>query len=307
MFASTPSAFSALQDYLFTQDFPPTTQRWYHQKLQTFLTYCSQQGVSTLDAITAVLLTSYLRYLRETPSPHTGKLITSQTLAGHARAIKAFLRWAADQELVKDSLPRKLKMPRTEQKVLAVFTPAHMHALFAACEGEEPAWLNERNRAIVAVLLDTGMRASELCGLTLDRTHLGLAESYVVVRGKGSKQREIALGKKARTLLHRYITRYRPHIPGEAHVFLGRKGPLTPEGLDRMLYRLRDKTNIVGVRVSAHTFRHSFAFSYMANGGDVLHLSRILGHTDLATTQHYLRAFSSREARQHHVSVLDNL
>jgi site-specific recombinase XerD len=54
-------------------------------------------------------------------------------------------------------------------------------------------------------------------------------------------------------------------------------------------------------------FRHTFAWQYMANGGDVLHLSRILGHTDLATTQHYLRAFSSREARQHHVSVLDNL
>ena len=72
---------------------------------------------------------------------------------------------------------------------------------------------------------------------------------------------------------------------------------MTPTGLDKLLYRLRDREEIAYVRCSAHTFRHTFAYSYILNGGDILRLSRILGHTSVAVTQEYLKAFSSFEAR----------
>lgn len=66
-------------------------------------------------------------------------------------------------------------------------------------------------------------------------------------------------------------------------------------------------TDITGVRCSPHDFRHTFAFNYLANGGDVLKLSRLMGHTDITVTAGYLKAFTARDARRGYVSVLDTL
>jgi len=84
---------------------------------------------------------------------------------------------------------------------------------------------------------------------------------------------------------------------------------LTPEGLDRLLYRLRDRVgrqHFNGVRVSAHTFRHTYAVRYLEQGGDLYKLSRLMGHSSVVVTEGYLRAFTARAARQGG-SVLDNL
>ena len=75
---------------------------------------------------------------------------------------------------------------------------------------------------------------------------------------------------------------------------------MTPSGVDQMLYRIRDQADIKGVRVSAHTFRHSFARMWLEHGGEVYSLSRLLGHTNVQITEVYLRDFQSRQARQHH-------
>ncbi len=245
--------------------------------------------------------------MRETPSPRYGRLVGTHTIHGHMRIIKAFLHWCVRQDLVSPGLLNKLEMPKVEQKVIEVFTPQHITALFKACEEDELPWLVERNKSILAVLLDTSIRASELTDLTLERVHIALDEAYLVVNGKGRKQREVGLGKKSRSLLHRYIYRYRPNVQGDSHVFLSKKGHLCAQGVDKLLYRLRDRAGIEGVRCSAHTFRHTMACQYIEFGGDVMRLSRALGHTSLAVTQEYLKTFSSRQARRGGVSVFDSL
>ena len=80
----------------------------------------------------------------------------------------------------------------------------------------------------------------------------------------------------------------------------------TPKGLDDLLYRLRDRAGISGVRCSAHTFRHTYAFNFIKVGGDVLRLSRLLGHTSVLVTENYLRCFGSQDARGG-LSVFDTL
>src|SRR5260221_9409553 len=223
------------------------------------------------------------------------------------RIIKAFLHWCVRQDLVSPGLLNKLEMAKVEQKVIEVFTPQHITALFKACEEDELPWVVERNKSILAVPLDTSIRASELTDLTLERVHIALDEAYLVVNGKGRKQREVGLGKKSRSLLHRYIYRYRPNVQGDSHVFLSKKGHLCAQGVDKLLYRLRDRAGIEGVRCWVHTFRHTMACQYIEFGGDVMRLSRALGHTSLAVTQEYLKTFSSRQARRGGVSVFDSL
>ena len=208
--------------------------------------------------------------------------------------------WCIGDDLISDKVTKRLEMPKRDIKIIQTFSSDHVTKLFAAAglPNKQYPWFADRDGAILAVLLDTGIRANELCDLTLDRVHLTADDAYLVVNGKGRKQREVGLGMKSRQLLHRYIHRYRPHTPGELHVFLTRAHrPLQPEGIDRLLYRLRDLTSIQGVRVSAHTFRHTYAVSYLKAGGEIYKLSRLLGHTSVVITEGYLRAFEARDAR----------
>ena len=165
-----------------------------------------------------------------------------------------------------------------------------------------------RDKAILAVLLDTGIRAGELCGLMLDCVHITAKEGYLKVMGKGRKEREVPLGIKSRRLLHEYLKRFRPAVTDEDHAFLGHQHePLSVNALDQMLYRLGRRAKIKGVRVSAHTWRHTFAINFLAQGGDVYVLSRLMGHESVQVTEVYLRAVQASQARKTSKSVLDNL
>lgn len=290
---------SCIEAFLFEKDFPTKTEKWYTVKLNQFDEWCREQGITMVEDISNQTLINFTNYLRYTPSTRTGKLNSSHTTAGTLRGIRALLYYAISEDLISDKIMRKFKIPKPEGKTVRVFERKHVNALLRACEDEELTWLMERDKAIIITLLDTGIRAAELCTLTLDNTYLSNAEPYLVVMGKGRKEREVGLGKGARSQLHRYIHRFRPSS-NAPWVFLSKKyadEPLTPTGLARLFTRLAERTEIDGVRVSPHTFRHTYAFNFVSGGGDVMRLSRLLGHTSLAVTAEYLKCFTSREAR----------
>lgn len=283
-------------EFGYAKDHTPASQQWYRNRLGAFFTWAGEQGIDAVEGITAPLVRRYLDYRRPGLSSHT--------LHGHARAIKAFLNWAVFEGLLDEVVPKRIALPKREQKVIAVFTDDQLDRLFAACE-------QPRDAAILAVLLDTGVRAAELCSLTLDNTHFTPEGAYLLIRGKGRKEREVPLGRKARQRLHRYIYRSRPRTTSRA-VFVSAQtsGPLTPFGLDELLYRLRDRAgreHFTGIRVSAHTFRHCFAVRSLEAGVDLYRLSRLMGHSSVAVTEGYLKAVTSRQARQGVASVLDSL
>jgi site-specific recombinase XerD len=131
-----------------------------------------------------------------------------------------------------------------------------------------------------------------------------------MLHGKGRKQREVALGKKARLALSRYLHRERKAPATEQHVFLGRKGALSPEGVDRLLYRLRDAAgahHFKGVSVGCHRWRHTHAVKALECGMDLFAVSRQLGHAELAVTQNYLKAVTARQLRSMTISPLDQM
>lgn len=301
---------AAFTEFCYAKDHTPASRQWYTARLGAFIAWADGQGVGDMEAITAPLVRRYIEVRRTATSPRTGKPLSSHTLHGHVRAIKAWLNWAALDDVLDEKVVHRIALPKREQKVLAIFTPQQYDRLMHACDEGEISEYVARDRALLAVLLDTGMRANELCTLTLASVHFTPDDAYVLLEGKGRKQREVPLGRTARRLLHKYIHRHRPRTR-EARVFLAKGGtPLTPEGLDRLLYRLRDRAgaaHFAGVRVSAHTFRHSFAVRYLEAGGDIYRLSRLMGHSSVQTTEGYLKAFSSRAARRGGVSVLDSL
>lgn len=284
------------------------TQRNYRLRLGAFVTWCEQEGLE-LEALKASHIRTYIASI-SARTGITGGPVRSSTVQGYALTVKVFLNWCAREEDLETGISQKMlahvQVPKAEQVVIETFTPKQLDAMLRATDAQP---FPERARAIVCVLIDTGIRASELCGLTLDCVWLDADDSYIKVFGKGRKEREIALGRTARIAVRRYVTRYRgkPKRKDDRHVFLSRiREPLTVSGLETIIERVGRTARVKGVRCSPHTFRHTFACSYLLGGGDLYKLSRLMGHTSTKITERYLQAIKAKQARQGK-SVLDEL
>ena len=140
-----------------------------------------------------------------------------------------------------------------------------------------------RDRAILLLLLDTGLRVSEAGGLRLGDLR---ADGTLKVRGKGSKERIVPVGATARTAIVRYLGQRGPGRPTTRSSSAG-AGALDGRGIQQAIRRLKTRIGVTG-RLSPHSLRHTFARSYLVNGGDVFSLQRILGHTTLDMVKRYV-------------------
>lgn len=163
--------------------------------------------------------------------------------------------------------------------------------------------------SIILILLDTGLRVSELTSITLK--DIRLTEGVLKVLGKGRKERLIPIGKTSQRLLWNYINRYRPEPanPRCDLVFLTKDGsPLTKNRIQKMMTKYGSRAGIDGVRCSPHTLRHTGAVMFLRNGGDVFNLQRLLGHSSLEMTRHYCELADIDVKRAHLIaSPVDNL
>jgi site-specific recombinase XerD len=281
------------------------TRRWYAQKLTAFANWCERHEIGSVEEVRTATVQQFLDDVRT--REHGGHGLSTYTIHGYGQVIKGFLNWAVREDLIPARVPRNLKLPRVEEKIIEVFTLEQIKRLFHATGTQRSSSLLYRDRAILAVLLDTGVRCNELCLLTLDECHLSPRDSYLLVHGKGRRMREVGLGKEAILHLHRYVTRFRRS--NSASLFVTQSGAaLTPHGLEAIVKRLGTKAGITGVRCSPHTFRHTFAVHYLTHGGDVYVLSRALGHSNVSTTENYLRAVTARQVRTApRTSILNSL
>lgn len=295
------------------------TQRLYERHLKTFAEWASLQGV-TLEHINNRNVQAFLEWLRVTHKPRKrgSEQISTYTIAGYVRSIWTFLYWCLDDEeysaLVRLQTIKGIKLPRTEKLIKQTYSDEEIEALFNACQDSSKQYAYKlRDTAILAVLLDTGIRSEEIRTLTIGNVTLARVvqeDSYIMVMGKGRKQREIPLGNKARRSLHRYIRECRKNAGKSESVFLSRQGgQMSHEALKDMLHRLLKMSCLDDAQVNPHKFRHTFATRYMANGGDIYDLSRLLGHSSVAITENYLKSLSAKEVRKRkkHLSVLDTL
>jgi site-specific recombinase XerD len=235
--------------------------------------------------------------------------LSSYTLHGYAEVIKVFLNWCVRERHygVDRDFFLNIKMPRVDQKVIETVTHDQLRRMILVCHKEITKSLWMRDEAIIRVLVSTGVRASELCGMTLEGVSFSPNDAHIRVMGKGRKEREVPLGREARVALHRYIQVYRRAPQGERHVWMGHRGNvLYPDALDRIIRRLARWGGVTGVRASAHIFRHTFATEFLKKSGDIYWLSRLMGHSSVTVTEISLKAVKASDARQG-VSLFDDL
>ena len=178
------------------------------------------------------------------------------------------------------------------ERLLAVFDPRKAY--------------DRRTAAMVGLLVDTGMRTGELAALRTADVNLHIGELRVV--GKGEKARVVVAGRRALSLLRRYL-HHRPPGLGQAsdRLFVTTSGrTLDPNQIGHIVRRLRRRSGIP--RLYAHLLRHTFAVHFLRNGGNPLTLQRLLGHASLATTNRYVTlATGDLVAAHRQSSPLDNL
>jgi integrase/recombinase XerC len=236
-----------------------------------------------LDAVPAAELRAWLLELRATLAP--------ESIAGYVRGLKAFGNWCAAEELAAAAGFRGLRRPKVPHRLIAPFSDPELRSLLALAD--------ERERALALVLLDTGLRLSELASLRVGDVR---PDGTLHDMGKGAKERIVPIGASARRALVRYLGTRTVVVAGDP-LFCGRWGPaLTARGIQLAIARLGRRA-AVGTRCSPHTFRHTFARGYLVNGGDVFSLQQILGHTTLDMVRRYVYFVSFETVRRLHAAA----
>lgn len=214
----------------------------------------------------------------------------------YIRTINSFLSWLKEEQHIPQEI--RLKLLPNPQKPLRGFQDNEIRSLLSF---RPKGHYELRTWTCIVLLLDTGCRIDEL--LTLHITEVNLDNLVIVVKGKGNKTRHVPISLECRKSLFRYL---------QSKKLTGTNGYLfrTSSGLHlsyRNTYRdiknLCAKAGVVGSHVHPHAFRHCFAVTYVRRGGDLYRLSRILGHTSIATTQLYLRSMGIEQIGENHSSL----
>lgn len=285
-----------------TRNLSRKTILWYEQKLKYLARWLDEEeDIQQLNNVTIAHLRTFVLDLQVAQIGRTtvnkdGDMteISSLTVKGYVQVIKGFFTWCFNEELIEKSPAVRLQMPSVPDYLIPVFTPDHIKLILDSCDTTKT--LGYRDYTIMLVLLEAGIRISELCNLRVQDVHT----DYIRVVGKGKKEREIGISAPVSKYLWKYINLHRkPHDENEQRVFMNRYSvPISPTGVDQILDDIKDRTGIIGVRVSAHTFRHTFACTYLEQGGEIYKLSRLLGHSSVEVTEEYLKSFKQRAARK---------
>ena len=269
----------------------PAPVTWYQSRLGTFLRYLGEEsdlGTLTVDAVRAYIVYLQERNDRHAGSPHVvnpqGKL-SSAYIHGCVRPLRAFSSWLHAEGYTDTNRLKAVKPPKIQKKVMQVLTDDEVQRLLSCFDRRD--LFGVRNHAMLYTLLDTGLRASELCTLTLADTHL--KEGFLKVLGKGNKERLVPFGTGAQAALLKWRDDVRPHFGGDSDGFFldANGGAITVNALQSVVERASRRAGVP--RATCHLLRHTFATNYLVREvGDPLRLQQILGHTTLEMVRHYV-------------------
>ncbi len=219
--------------------------------------------------------------------------LTSRSRARMLSCIKTFYKFLVEDGLLQHNTMQNVETPRLEKRLPNVLNVEEVEALINAPAIDSPLGL--RDRAFFELLYATGLRVTELISLPVN--NLNLMAGYILVMGKGSKERVIPVGEEALKWIKQYCTKGRSQIlsgRSSKYLFINRRGEkMTRQGFWKIIKKYCLQKGIIK-KISPHTLRHSFASHLLEGGADLRSVQTLLGHEDIATTQIYTHVTKSR-------------
>jgi site-specific recombinase XerD len=284
----------------------PKTISWYLDILTRYFNFlAAKRLLKPIEQMGAAELRAYLLYLQKAdrwsghPNIGRGKgQLSAFSVQGHARAVKAFWGWLEREEHIEVNRLSKFPLPRVPVKPVDTLSMDRIQELLGQIDRFTPG--GARYFLIIILLVDTGLRISELVSITL--SNMDLTGGFIKVVGKGQKTRFVPLSPETRRELTRFLKASRPRLtPTDSpYLFATPDGrPISVNSVQQYLRRLAASAGLDGVRVTPHVLRHTFATLSIANGANPFTLKEILGHTTLAMTMRYVHLQPSDLQAQH--------
>ena len=221
--------------------------------------------------------------------------LESRTVARHLVTLRNFFRFAQIQELIAEDPSLNLESPKIRRSLPGCLRLEEVEKLLARPDEKTPLGL--RDSAMLEVLYSTGLRVSELVSLRV--MDVDRATGCIRCIGKGDKERIVPIGKKALSLVERYLRDARPKLVGKKQpqaptLFINRRGgPLSRVGVWKILSGYGRQAGL-RVALTPHMLRHSFATHLLERGADLRSVQLMLGHSDISTTQIYTHVVEER-------------
>ncbi len=263
----------------------------YRRDLEDYLAFAAQRKATALSADSAAIRAYLARMDRSG--------LKASTAARRLSAIRQFHRFLYAEELRGDDPTTVIDSPRTRRPLPKILSEEDVDAMLrAAHASERPDGL--RMACLLEVLYATGLRVSELVGLPF--AAVARQQDFIVVRGKGERERLVPLSEPAKASLAAYKEVRHRFLNGKApsrFLFPSRakEGHLTRQRFAQMLKELAIGCGIEPRRVSPHVLRHAFASHLLAHGADLRAVQQMLGHADISTTQIYTHVLDERLKR----------
>ncbi len=266
----------AIYEYLLEQTVrgnSPNTVKDYRTKLEMFRRFTGDVDVCELT----------LQRCREFYLELAGRVANSVSIQTYIRSLRAFLNWLYNNEYIEIDICKKFKLPKAKKPHINILTNDEINRMFDCFSGD--SFLELRNRLILALMLDSGLRLGEV--ISARREDLHLKEHVLIVTGKGNKQRAVAFGSRTAEIFRKYLE-IKPH---SQLLIIKVSGFGAPEGVTEStikdLFRKLKKKALIP-RLHPHLLRHTFATRYLENGGNIYSLQLLLGHTSLHMTRRYV-------------------
>ncbi len=280
--------------------------------LNRFLNYCSvEKGLSRNTLLSYERdLKRYLAWLGEHPGQVSQQLITAflamlsaagispASAARSLAAIRGFHKYLVMDGISTQDPAVNLETPRGWKRLPRSLSSADVEFLLQ--QPDSSTRLGLRDKAMLELLYATGLRVSELVGLTLSAVNLD--RGFLIVMGKGSKERAVPIGESAVDCIRQYLDRSRPFLlkgtSSDVLFLSSRRRPMTRQMFWERIKGYAVRSGI-GKNVSPHTLRHSFATHLLDNGADLRAVQAMLGHSDISTTQIYTHVSRERLRKIH--------
>lgn len=266
-----------------------TIKSYHNNLLRMFKFIQSELKVSKLDEITPRCIQMYIEYL-------TKQGLKENYINGIIKCARAFFVYAGAEEYISKDIMKKIKWQREEIPMIETFTYEEVTKMISYYTGNR--FLDVRNRLLMIVLFDTGIRNTELCEIRLE----DVRETFIVIHGKGKKIRHVPITSIINKYLIKYLRVREAYIVDKVayqtdYLFLSQKGrKLTVESVERIVATCGESCEIrETVRCSPHTCRHYYAQTQLKNGCDLFTVSRLLGHTNINITKRYLQSMHSED------------
>lgn len=261
----------------------PQTLQWHRDSLSLFVAWLeSQDCPNDPNAWTPTLLRQYVVHVQGRMRKD-GKPLAGSTVTSYVQSVLAFVRWLVAEELIDRDITKNVRKPPPPHVEKQPLTDDELRSLLVAAKASTHPL---RDYAILCLLIDTGLRAAELTSLTL--ACVSFEQQLILVRnGKGRKDRAVPFSLTTGKAVRAYLHKERSPERQTDLLFITDDGQaLAIRSLHSLIRRL---ACVAGVdRAHPHLFRHTFAVHFLRNGGDSLMLQRLLGHSSLTMTNHYV-------------------